>query len=69
MWLLHLQAQQVGGLLWKETRVSFVLAGKKPVKPTKPQALMGKKPAKFALENNKWIIVCPFPPRLSYSLM
>ncbi|KAG1874996.1 adenylate cyclase-associated CAP [Suillus tomentosus] len=29
---------------------------KKPVKPTKPQALMGKKPAKFALEGNKWII-------------
>jgi adenylyl cyclase-associated protein len=28
-----------------------------PVKPTKPQALMGKKPAKFALEGNKWIIV------------
>lgn len=27
-----------------------------PVKPTKPQALMGKKPAKFALEGNKWII-------------
>ncbi|KAG2158424.1 adenylate cyclase associated N terminal-domain-containing protein [Suillus bovinus] len=29
---------------------------KKPVKPTKPQALMGKKPAKFALEGSKWII-------------
>ncbi|KIJ68943.1 hypothetical protein HYDPIDRAFT_79601 [Hydnomerulius pinastri MD-312] len=32
------------------------VAGKKPVKPTKPQALMGKKPAKFALEGSKWII-------------
>ncbi|KIK49402.1 hypothetical protein CY34DRAFT_7681 [Suillus luteus UH-Slu-Lm8-n1] len=37
------------------------VAAKKPVKPTpvkpaKPQALMGKKPAKFALEGNKWII-------------
>ncbi|KAG1803580.1 adenylate cyclase associated N terminal-domain-containing protein [Suillus plorans] len=31
-------------------------SAKKPVKPTKPQALMGKKPAKFALEGNKWII-------------
>jgi adenylyl cyclase-associated protein len=31
-------------------------AAKKPVKPTKPQALMGKKPSRFALEGNKWII-------------
>ncbi|KAM5542594.1 hypothetical protein V8D89_003555 [Ganoderma adspersum] len=31
-------------------------AGKRPIKPSKPQALMGKKPAKFALEGNKWII-------------
>ena len=30
---------------------------KKPVKPSKPQALMGKKPSKFALEGNKWMIV------------
>ncbi|PPR00051.1 hypothetical protein CVT24_009007 [Panaeolus cyanescens] len=30
--------------------------GKKPVKPTKPQALAGKKPPKFALEGTKWII-------------
>ncbi|EGO20989.1 hypothetical protein SERLADRAFT_452131 [Serpula lacrymans var. lacrymans S7.9] len=29
---------------------------KKPIKPMKPQALMGKKPSKFALEGNKWII-------------
>ncbi|GLB35392.1 putative cyclase-associated protein [Lyophyllum shimeji] len=29
---------------------------KKPVRPTKPQALAGKKPPKFALEGNKWII-------------
>ncbi|KAG6845183.1 hypothetical protein H0H87_012740 [Tephrocybe sp. NHM501043] len=29
---------------------------KKPIKPTKPQALAGKKPAKFVLEGNKWII-------------
>ncbi|KAI9056890.1 hypothetical protein FKP32DRAFT_1585029 [Trametes sanguinea] len=29
---------------------------KKPTKPSKPQALMGKKPAKFALEGNKWAI-------------
>lgn len=32
------------------------VGAKKPVKPTKPQALMGKKPTKFALEGNKWII-------------
>ncbi|KAH9967952.1 cyclase-associated protein [Russula dissimulans] len=31
-------------------------APKKPVRPVKPQALMGKKPAKFALEGNKWTI-------------
>lgn len=30
---------------------------KRPVKPSKPQSLMGKKPAKFALEGNKWVIV------------
>ncbi|RDB24285.1 Adenylyl cyclase-associated protein [Hypsizygus marmoreus] len=29
---------------------------KKPIKPSKPQALAGKKPAKFALEGNKWLI-------------
>ncbi|KAI0259950.1 adenylate cyclase associated N terminal-domain-containing protein [Gloeopeniophorella convolvens] len=29
---------------------------KKPVRPAKPQALMGKKPAKFALEGNKWAV-------------
>ena len=31
--------------------------GKKPTKPAKPQSLSTKKPAKFALEGNKWIIV------------
>ena len=30
---------------------------KKPVKPSKPQALMGKKPSKFVLEGTKWLIV------------
>ncbi|KAH9842539.1 cyclase-associated protein [Rhodofomes roseus] len=29
---------------------------KRPVKPTKPQSLAGKKPSKFALEGNKWMI-------------
>jgi adenylyl cyclase-associated protein len=29
---------------------------KKPTKPAKPAALMGKKPAKFALEGSKWLI-------------
>ncbi|KAF9646279.1 hypothetical protein BDM02DRAFT_3189000 [Thelephora ganbajun] len=32
------------------------LSGKKPTKPAKPQSLSTKKPAKFALEGNKWII-------------
>lgn len=32
-------------------------AHKKPVKPTKPAALAGKKPSKFVLEGTKWIIV------------
>ncbi|KAA1471318.1 cyclase-associated protein [Dentipellis sp. KUC8613] len=31
-------------------------APKKPLKPTKPHALAGKKPSKFALEGNKWMI-------------
>lgn len=33
---------------------------KKPLKPTKPQALAGKKPTKLVLEGNKWLIVCSF---------
>ena len=39
-------------------------APKKPIKPSKPQALAGKKPAKFALEGNKWMIVS-VPHKLS----
>lgn len=31
---------------------------KKPTKPSKPTALAGKKPSKFALEGSKWIVVC-----------
>ncbi|KAI0811162.1 cyclase-associated protein [Irpex lacteus] len=31
-------------------------APKKPIKPTKPQALAGKKPSKFALEGSKWLV-------------
>ncbi|KAF8188369.1 cyclase-associated protein [Pholiota molesta] len=30
--------------------------GKKPLKPSKPSALAGKKPSKFVLEGNKWLI-------------
>jgi adenylyl cyclase-associated protein len=30
---------------------------KKPLKPTKPHALAGKKPTKFVLEGSKWLIV------------
>ena len=37
--------------------LTVFVAPKKPIKPSKPQALMGKKPAKFALEGNKWMIV------------
>lgn len=37
---------------------NLCVLAKKPLKPTKPQALMGKKPSKFALEGNKWVIVC-----------
>ena len=40
-------------------------AAKRPVKPSKPQALAGKKPAKFALEGNKWLIVSNILPRAS----
>ena len=32
-------------------------AAKKPARPTKPHALAGKKPTKFVLEGNKWLIV------------
>lgn len=32
-------------------------SAKKPTKPAKPQSLSTKKPAKFVLEENKWIIV------------
>jgi adenylyl cyclase-associated protein len=43
---------------------------KKPTKPTKPQALMGKKPPKFALEGNKWMVVSPsFYIRFTYALI
>ncbi|KAF8631426.1 hypothetical protein AX17_005103 [Amanita inopinata Kibby_2008] len=31
-------------------------AGRRPTKPSKPQALAGKKPSKFALEGNKWLV-------------
>lgn len=34
-----------------------VSVGKKPLKPSKPQALAGKKPSKLALEGNKWLVV------------
>ena len=44
-------------------------AAKRPVKPSKPQALAGKKPAKFALEGNKWLIVRTIILRISLSLV
>ena len=31
--------------------------GAKPKKPVKPSALHAKKPPKFALEGNKWLVV------------
>jgi len=43
--------------------------GKKPTKPVKPQSLSTKKPAKFALEGKKWIIVCHFFPDVSGSIL
>ena len=30
---------------------------KRPIKPSKPAALAGKKPSKLALEGNKWVVV------------
>lgn len=38
------------------TSSSSPTLGKKPVRPTKPAALAGKKPPKFGLEGNKWMI-------------
>lgn len=35
-----------------------IAAGKKPVRPTKPAALAGKKPPKFTLDGSKWLVVC-----------
>lgn len=32
-------------------------SGKKPLKPSKPTALAGKKPSKLALEGKKWVVV------------
>jgi adenylyl cyclase-associated protein len=31
-------------------------AGKRPTLPRKPESLMAKKPSKFVLEGNKWLI-------------
>jgi adenylyl cyclase-associated protein len=46
-----------------ELRASAVVpaAAQKPVRPTKPAALAGKKPPKLALEGNKWLVVRPIP--------
>jgi len=38
------------------TTTSTSPVSKKPTKPSKPQALAGKKPAKFLLDGNKWLI-------------
>lgn len=46
-------ALRAGGTVPSSTGTT---APKKPIKPTKPQALMGKKPAKFALEGKTWAI-------------
>ncbi|KAI0695433.1 adenylate cyclase associated N terminal-domain-containing protein [Cerioporus squamosus] len=48
-------ALRAGGAV-PATTSSPAVAGKRPVKPSKPQSLAGKKPAKFALEGNKWMI-------------
>jgi adenylyl cyclase-associated protein len=37
--------------------IAFSAAPKKPAKPTKPPSLAGKKPSRFELEGNKWVIV------------
>jgi adenylyl cyclase-associated protein len=39
------------------TSPSSTTTPKRPVKPTKPAALAGKKPAKLALEGSKWVVV------------
>jgi len=41
--------------LWKYDTDTNV--AKKPTRPTKPIALAGRKPAKLALEGNKWLVV------------
>ncbi|OBZ75884.1 Adenylyl cyclase-associated protein [Grifola frondosa] len=48
-------ALRAGGIVPSTPSVSSA-APKRPIKPSKPQALMGKKPAKFVLEGNKWAI-------------
>lgn len=47
---------------WLLIYMVLLSAPKKPARPAKPQALMGKKPSKFALEGNKWAIVRVFMP-------
>ena len=44
---------------------SNISLAKKPTKPVKPQSLSTKKPAKFALEDKKWVIVrMTFSPKI-----
>ncbi|ETW85468.1 cyclase-associated-like protein [Heterobasidion irregulare TC 32-1] len=45
-----------GGSTVPSTPGTSAVAPKKPIKPSKPHALMGKKPSKFALEGSKWVI-------------
>ncbi|KAI0831741.1 adenylate cyclase associated N terminal-domain-containing protein [Trametes gibbosa] len=49
-------ALRAGSTVPATTSVPATAPGKKPTKPSKPQALMGKKPSKFVLEGNKWVI-------------
>lgn len=44
-------------------------SAKKPTKPSKPAALSGKKPPKFALEGNKWLIVGSSAPHAGTRLI
>ncbi|KAF7796738.1 hypothetical protein EIP86_007921 [Pleurotus ostreatoroseus] len=49
-------ALRAGNTVPSSISASASAAAKRPVKPSKPQALAGKKPTKFVLEGNKWLI-------------
>lgn len=55
--MTHKNPSLRAGSVVPERATSPSPAGKKPIRPSKPQALMGKKPSKLALEGKVWAVV------------